>query len=243
MPVKTHMKALGTHDVPETISLDGQSFRLQHVYKHTFATAVALYERSGDRVVCKFHRKAPFFGIPLGWLGRLWATYEAAALRKAEGLEGVPRLRGKVGRWGVARDYVAGTPLRRRAKVDESFFPRLLSLLHGIHERGMAYVDLEKPENILLGDDGRPYLIDFQTAFNVPRRFLGQTAPVRFLRRLAQRGDIYHAMKHFRRMRPDLLTPRQLARARHRPWPVRLGNLLVKPVKMVRRKVLAKRRC
>jgi RIO-like serine/threonine protein kinase len=140
----------------------------------------------------------------------------------------------------VARDFIEGRPLHRRMKVSDDFFPLLMELLAGIHARGVAYVDLEKPENILVGDDGRPYLIDFQVAFHVPRRFLGETSLARLVRRRLQQSDDYHAMKHFRRVRPDLLTAGQIARSRRKPWPVRAGNLLVAPWKTFRRRVLGK---
>ena len=236
----SQFRALGRQGLPETVIVAGEQYRLEETLKHAFASAVGLYRREDDLIVCKFHRRAGFYGVPLAWLGRLAAAYEAAMLRCVEGLSGVPKLRGKPSETVVARDFIKGRPLHRDMRVDDEFFPRLLELLGNIHARGVAYVDLEKAENILVGDDGRPYLIDFQVAFHVPSRFLGETTLARLMRRYIQQSDMYHAVKHFRRVRPDLLTPEQVAQSRRKPWSVRVGNLVVGPWKGLRRWVLGK---
>ena len=229
--LESQFKALGDGGLPRHITLDGKVYRRRRTFKHGFLAAVALYRRGADRVVCKFHRSAPFFGLPLGWLGRRGADYESAVLRELHDIEGVPTLRGRPSRWAVARDFVPGVPLTRDTVVDDRFFPRFFDMLHEIHRRGIAYVDLEKSENILRGEDGRPYLIDFQAAFYVPERFLGGTTPLRLIRRRLQDADLYHAGKHMRRVRPDTLTPQERAETRQKPPVVRAANRLYSPVK------------
>jgi predicted Ser/Thr protein kinase len=163
------------------------------------------------------------------------ARYEAAVLGHCQDLQGVPRLV-PVDRPGVlAHEFVPGEPLHRNSRVDDEFFPRLFRLLGQIHKRGVAYVDLEKCENILVGEEGAPWLIDFQVAFYVPPRLGGETTLVRKVRGWLQRADIYHARKHLRRVRPDLLDAEAERRSRIKPWPVRLGNSLVAPYKKLRR--------
>ncbi len=229
-----HMRALGREDLPSDIILEGNVLRLVETFKHTFVTAVGLYEREGERVVLKCYRKAPLFGIPMAWAGRLMAAYEGAVMRQVQDIEGVPRFRGRYDSASTVHDYVPGAPLRRDSKVGEEFFPGLFRLLGELHARGLAYVDLEKAENVLLGEDGHPYLVDFQIAFYVRHQSLGETAPLRLLRSWFQRSDTYHALKHFLRMRPELLTPEQKAVLRRKPWPVRIGNLLMWPCKRLR---------
>ena len=238
--IQSQFKALGPRDMPREIQLDGRIYRLEHRFKHSFMAAVGKYAREGEQLACKWHRKASFFGIPLCWLGKLGAAYEAAVLRQVDDLDGVPRFRGRPDPWSVAHEFVPGEPLHRDSRVSDDFFPRFLELLRKIHGRGIAYVDLEKARNILCGDDGRPYLIDFQTAFYVPRRLLGETTLCRFLRERLQRADLYHAMKHYRRVRPDRLTAEEIARTRQKPFSVRLGNTLVAPYKKLRRWLLAR---
>lgn len=236
---RSQFRALGRRELPSTMELDGESYRLERAFKHGFMAAVGLYRGPGGRIVCKFHRSAGFFGVPLCWLGRMAAGHESRVLRRIGDLEGVPRFRGRPDPWTVARDFVPGRPIHRDTAVNDEFFPRFLRLLHEVHGRGVACVDLEKARNILLGEDGRPYLIDWQTAYFLPARFLGETTPARFVRGRLQRADTYHAMKHYRRMRPDRLTDEQIARTRRKPLSVRLGNAIVGPYKKLRRWLLA----
>ncbi len=231
-------RALGGRELPQELIIAGVTHRLREAFVHNFLSAVGLYECGDGHVVCKFHREAAFFGLPLLWLGRLSAAYESVLLGQVEDLEGVPRLRARLGRTVVVRDFVEGKPLERRSDVSDEFFPQLIRLIEQLHQRGIAYVDLEKAANILKGEDGRPYLIDFQAAFYVPERFLGQTSAVRCLRQLLQKADLYHAMKHYRRSRPDQLGPHGVAQTRRKPWPVMLGNLLMAPYKVLRRRIL-----
>ena len=230
-------RALGADELPPTVALGGRALRLEQTFTHGFAAAVGLYRCGDDAVVCKFHRRARFFGIPLRGIGELLARYEAAALKQCEGLEGVPRLRGVPAPDVVARQFVPGRPLERGTKVSDDFFPRLLALLDSLHRRGVTYNDLEKLHNILVGDDGRPYLIDFQTAYWAPRRLLGETTLLRALRSVLAECDLYHARKHFRRVRPDLLTEAQIAETRRRPAIIRAANALTAPYMAARRRL------
>lgn len=234
--------ALGRNEPPPSVLLEGEEYALEQVFTHNFFAAVALYARGEQRIVCKFHRTAGFFGIPLGWLGRLAARYECAVLERARGVRGVPALLGRPLPTVVARRFVPGRPLERGSRVSDEFFSEFLDLLRSLHQRDLAYVDLEKAPNILLGDDGHPHLIDFQTAFYIPPKFLGRTALARLLRRHFQRADLYHAMKHWRRCRPDQLTEEQIAASYRKPWTVRVGNVLHAPFKTLRRWILARRR-
>lgn len=236
----SQFRALGREGLPETVAVAGERYRLEETFKHTFAAAVGLYRRNDDRIVCKFHRRASFFGVPLAWLGQLAAAYEAAVLGCLQGLPGVPRLRDMPPETALARDFIKGRPLQKDMQVSEEFFPLLMELLAGMHARGVACVDLEKSENILVGDDGRPYLMDFQIAFHVPRRFLGETTLARLVRRRLQQSDTYHALKHFRRVRPDLLSAGEMANSRRKPWSVRTANLLTAPWRKLRRWMLGK---
>ena len=232
--LEAQLRALGRKELPESLGLDGRLFRLERTFQHRFATAVGLYACGEERVVCKVHRRASLFGLPLEGAGRLMAAYETAVLAKLQGIPGVPTLRRSPLPAAVVREFVPGEPLHTSTRVGDQFFPELLALLRRIHERGLAYVDMEKPENILVGEDGRPYLFDFQIAFYVPRRALGETTLVRAVRGWFQRGDHYHAMKHFRKVRCDLLSEEQVAAIRRRPLAVHVGNVLMAPLRLVK---------
>ncbi len=235
MSLADQTRALGEEDLPRRIVVAGKTYRHCKTLKHDFVGAVGLYECEGDRVVLKSYRRAPLFGMPTAWAGRLMAAHEAAVMRQVQGVEGVPCLRARLDRTSIVRDYVPGEPLTRRTEVGPQFFAEFFDLLGKVHGRGVAYVDLEKAANVLLADDGHPYLIDFQAAFFVPDRFLGRTRLVCAIRRLLQEVDLYHARKHRRRLMGEHLSEEEIARSRRKPWLVAAANALDAPFKKLRR--------
>ena len=232
------LRALGREPLPREITLASGTYQLEQVFKHDFFAATALYAGSAGKVVLKIGRKATFLGIPLGWIGRLHTRHESAAYRKLADLEAVPRFEGLYGRHGFLHQYIEGRPLAKGERVPDDFFPRLRRALQTIHERKMAYVDLEKCENVLVGDDGKPYLIDFQIAWGLPRKYGGDLWPLRWLRRRLQRADLYHLRKLQRRTRPDQLTEEELRASYRKPWYVRVHGLLTRPFTLLRRQIL-----
>lgn len=232
------LTALGRRPLPQEIVVAGRTYLRGRVFKNDFFAATALYEGEAGKVILKVHRQASFLLIPLGWVGRLLAARESACLQRLCGVEGIPRLLGRWGPTGVVRKYIEGIPLRRGERVPDDFHGRLRALVEAIHAHDMAYVDLEKADNVLVGDDGRPYLFDFQIAWYWPARWGGQLWPVRCLRAWFQRGDLYHLGKLHRRTRPDQLSTEALAATYHRPRFVRFYRFLTWPFLRMRRLAL-----
>src|SRR5262249_21210083 len=158
------------------------------------------------RVVVKFGRRAPLLGLPLAWLGRFMIGHESRLYTLVDGLNGVPSFEGRIGGITFAHAYADGHDLSRNDRPADDFFPRLAELIRPIHARQIACVDLEKRENILVGADGRPNLIDFQISWHWPAESGGRTAIARRVLSLLQAADRYHLYKHWRRMRPDQLS-------------------------------------
>ena len=92
----------------------------------------------------------------------------------------------------VAREYLKGHPLGDREAVDDHFFPALRDLLHAMHERRVAYVDLHKRENVLVSESGEPCLFDFQISFDWPKWL-----PIRPVFSILSGSDDYHLLKHW----------------------------------------------
>lgn len=111
------------------------------------------------------------------WLARR----ERAIYARLAGIDGVPRLHPARGHNWFLHEYVPGRPLGRRRDVPAGFFDDLDRVLRAVHARGVAYVDLSKRSNVIVGDDGRAYLVDFQIAV-VGARWL-------------MREDLYHLAK------------------------------------------------
>jgi len=238
------LKALGREPPPPEIELAVGRFRLARVLKHDFFAFTAIYvgDPAGEppKVILKIGRKASFFGLPLGWIGRLHAWHESGVFERLQDLEAVPRFTGRYGDHGLTHEYVEGHELERGERVPDDFFPRLSDALVEIHRRGLAYVDLEKCENVLVGDDGRPYLFDFQISWYWPASRGGERWPLSWIRARLQQADRYHLGKLQRRTRPDLMSPEELAASRVPPAHVRVYTTMTRPVTRLRRRVLAR---
>ena len=214
--------------------------RYEHVqtFKHDFFAATGLYRGPTGLAVLKLGRSSDFLSLPAKWIGEFLARHEIKLYQHTHDLPGVPRLIGPVGSNGLLHDFVPGHPLGRREAVSDTFFDELLTLLQTMHERHIAYVDLNKRQNILMGDDGRPYLIDFQISLLLPATGWRRLPPVRWLLSRFQQADYYHWLKHKRRLCPDLLTPEEHARVTRLSIWIRLHRWLSRPLTYLRRRTL-----
>jgi len=246
------LRALGVSEMPAAIDLADGRYQHARTFKHDFFAATGLYEGPSGKVVLKLGRTVSLLGLPMAWLGQWAADHEADMYRLAEGVAGVPRCLGRVGRTGFVHAFVEGHPLQRHERVSDEFFDQLRAILDELHARGMAYVDLEKRENILVGAEGRPWLIDFQISYPGPQldeqihrrygpgalhRLVPRALRAYLLARL-QAGDHYHLLKHQRRHRPDTLTPEEVAASYRVSKAIQLHRRLMRPLTLLRRSIL-----
>ncbi len=239
LPRHAWLYALPEAELPPRVDCGGQVFEHVRTFKHDFFAATGLYRGPDGLAVLKLGRRQDFATVPLDWLGRWLTRREVRLYTLLQDVPGVPRLIGTVGREaGFLHAYVPGRPLGREDRVSDRFFDELMEMLDTIWRRDMAYVDLNKRQNILLGDDGRPYLIDFQISLHLPARGWRRLAPVRWLLRRFQQADRYHTLKHKRRLRPDLLTlDERRCVERLSVW-IRLHRWLTRPLTNLRRHTL-----
>jgi hypothetical protein len=235
------LRALGNAEPPDSVRVGGSDYRVETVLKHDSWAATALYAgRDGERIICKFNRVQPAFGLPMAWLGRMLAKREAGFLHRLAHVELVPDDLGPVTVEGhpvasaVARRYVDGEAFRDGAKVQVAFFVELRRLLDAVHASDMAYVDLHKRENIIVDRDNRPHLVDFQVSLGTRRRWPGHGWLVRTL----QKMDHYHYRKHYARCLPDTLTPEELRRYLEPPRLVGAHRTIAVPLRTLRRRLL-----
>ncbi len=232
--------ALPDAALPPRVVCSGVEYELVETFKHDFFAATGMYRGGGQIVVLKLGRVNDAFSIPLGWIGTFLARREIELYRLSESLPGVPRFIGAVGRNGLMHAFVPGHPLGRREEVSDSFFDELRNLLNELHARHVAYVDLNKRQNILVGDDGRPYLIDFQISLHLPPSGWGAARLVQWLLKRFQRADDYHFLKHKRRLRPDLLTPAEREEVENISIWIKLHRAIARPLTTLRRRTKAR---
>jgi predicted Ser/Thr protein kinase len=154
---------------------------------------------------------------------------EHAVYQLLRGVPGVPRCHGLNEGDELVLEYIDGRSLREVKQSfpgREQFFATLLELIQAIHRAGVAHGDLKRKDNILLGRDGRPYLIDFGTAMSAPQ---GAGIVRRVLFRQIRRMDLnaWVKLKYQRQWveiaRADLdyfnpTLPERMARVVRRAW-------------------------
>ena len=181
----------------------------------------------GTPIIRRVPRAAPWPTRPIAYF---FAMREAKALKRLDGLTGVPRLL----RWKggiLERSYIAGVTLKVGEAADREFYRKALALLHRIHRSGVAHNDLAKRVNWLVTEDGDPAIIDFQLARCVRRRG--------FAFKNMAREDLRHLLKHKRLFCPQFLTPkeRQVV-SRKSPFSHIWMAIYQKPYRLVTRRIL-----
>jgi len=233
-------RALGACEPPTEVIVDGNRYFRLEIYKHDSWAATALYSGDVGRIVCKFNRTQPILGLSTAWLGRRLAAREHRALTRLADLATIPNpmgavyVNGQLHRNAVARKYIPGHPLKLNETVGPHFYPLLRATLTEMHQRGIAYVDLHKRENVIVGDDGRPHLVDFQICFDMTEPRVRWLPGIRAVFNALCAGDRYHLEKHA--VRAD-------ARGEDAPRPeiptwLQLHRVIAVPFRQLRRRLL-----
>jgi hypothetical protein len=228
------MYACGQAGLPQQINCNGKQWRLSAIFKHDFFACTGQYqcEQTPEQLILKISRLQPFMGISCARLGRFLCNHELNILRQLEGIDQVPQIIKPFGHNGFLYRYIEGQSLDEKPDLPDDFFDQLRTLLQTIHQRNVCYMDMNKRGNILIGKDGRPYLIDFQISLFLPAAWCG------FLRTAFQREDDYHLLKHNRKLRPDLLTQEETIRSRQTSWLIQIHRAVAHPYRHIRRALL-----
>jgi hypothetical protein len=139
-------------------------------------------------------------------VGRFLLGREVAALRRLEGLHGIPSQAFRVDALAMAARFVPGRSLVtvQRGDVGADYLTALEALLMRVHERGLVHLDTRGGGNLLLMPDGGPGVIDFQAALST--RWMP-----RALRRWFEDMDLSGVYKKWQRWQPDTLGDERLA--------------------------------
>jgi serine/threonine protein kinase len=229
--------ALLGKDIPGEFDAEGVRWRKIKAFKHDFFAATGLYEsEKGKRAVLKIFRPYSYMGIPYGLLSRWQASHEEKVYKRLQDTGCVPKWIGRFQETGIIHEYIPGNDLSSNSPLRDNFFEELEKLLRLMHSRGMSYLDTNKPDNILVGDDGKPYLIDFQITWVQPPFPLNiLTYP---LFHMFKNSDIYHLRKHMRKFSPGSIADDEFEKMR--PWYIKLHRLIATPIRRKRRKYLHK---
>ena len=133
-------------------------------------------------------------------VGRFLLGREVRALRRLEGLRGIPSQAFRLDGSSMAARFVPGRALADipNGPVASDYLVALEALLRQVHARGLVHLDTRGGGNLLIGPDGSPGIIDFQAALST--RWMPRS-----LRRWLEDMDMSGVYKKWQRWQPDTL--------------------------------------
>jgi len=226
---------------PEHVTIEGDIYFFEKILKEDFFSINVLYKnRTGVRYVLKVSGFNFILGSLLRPLAIFFSRREYKIYRMIRDIEGIPTLGPRCGLSGYFHRFVEGKTLHELgegAELPEEFFSKLMEIIGKLHERRIFYLDLNKRGNIILGDDLKPYLIDFQVSMHFKkRRGVWGRLSDRIFNSLI-REDIYHVYKHKRNFQPHLMTAEEDQLAQRTHFNVWLNRYCGNPYRRLKRKI------
>jgi len=132
---------------------------------------IFVLQKEGRQILVKDYAEKSFFFRVFVGIVAIWR--EALIYRKLQGIRGIAKCYGVIDRYALALEFIPsrnGYELREE-DLDPAFFDRMRVVIDAVHARGVVLCDLRNVKNILMGEDGQPYLVDFATAFQRGGRF------------------------------------------------------------------------
>ncbi len=145
-------------------------------------------------------------------VGRFLIWREKKAYKRLEGFSGVPALFGSIGGVALIIEEIQGKDLGNMEilkDLDEKFFSDLKRLIDRLHDRGIAHCDLKRAPNIMVGNDGNPYIIDW--AASISRSELG-FFPLNLVYKRFLRDDLNAITKIRLKWRPESVSAEERVR-------------------------------
>ena len=126
-----------------------------------------IVEEDGLRAIVKDYSTNKFLYRNI--IGRFLVWRENKAYRRLRGLKGVPAFYRIIDGLALVIEEIPGRSLEgieKETVLSENFFNELHALVETVHRRGLAHCDLKRLPNILRGDDGKPYIVDWSASIH-----------------------------------------------------------------------------
>jgi RIO-like serine/threonine protein kinase len=175
---------------------------------------VRIVEENGVRAVVKDYSTNRF--LYRNTIGRFLVWRESKAYRRLRGLKGIPICYRSIGGLALVIEEISGRTvegLENEKRLPEEFFEELRRLVQIVHGRGLAHCDLKRAPNILVGHDGRPYIVDWSASIS-EREF--RLFPFNLIYKRFLLDDLNAITKIQLRHSPDSVTPEEKRLYYHR---------------------------
>jgi RIO-like serine/threonine protein kinase len=162
---------------------------------------VYIHEHDSKKYVVKTFAHHPV--LIRNTIGRLLIAREYKALKRLAPCIGTCDDAIRLGKYTLSYKYVKGQNLssfsRRNHSIGKDFFPNFERAVKEMHSYGIVHLDIRTGSNIIISEDKKPIIIDFQSYLTL------DFIPGQYLKNLFKSVDISGVYKYWMKMRPDTL--------------------------------------
>lgn len=170
------------------MNIDWNTYSLEQLREHAIASYrdgggsrpdVMLLEIDGHQAVLKdLNAMDPKFAF---WVGKLMIWRELKALRKLEGVSGIPSVLAVPDSRAILMEHITARQVVNVGTNEydaKQYFVKLRDLIDRMHITGIGHGDLRSPTNALIDENGDAALVDFVASigrgaqWNVINRYL-----------------------------------------------------------------------
>jgi RIO-like serine/threonine protein kinase len=160
-------------------------------------------------------------------IGRFLVWREKKAYERLKGVRGIPTFYRVIDGLALVIEEIPGKNIESMetvANLPDTFFEDLRLLVEAIHERGLAHCDLKRAPNIILGDDGKPYILDW--AASISKKEFG-FFPLNLIYERFIQDDLNAIIKIRLKHHPEEVSPEEKNRYTNRG----MGEKLIRGIK------------
>lgn len=205
-----HYKSITEDDKSAIAELNREWIESHTVSRHRVAgntrPDLRVVEWNGTRIAVKdFRYSSSAFRT---FVARILIRREYGALMKLKGVKGVPQIIKRIDAYAIAMQHVPHLDFGKMAPNDlkDDFYIHLRESVDMMHERGVTHCDLRTFGNVLAGEDGMPYIVDFAACVYRGRGINPFTS---WLFKQFVQADNNAVLRVKRRFSPGLITPEE----------------------------------
>ncbi|MFC1866731.1 hypothetical protein ACFL0H_01145 [Thermodesulfobacteriota bacterium] len=149
-------------------------------------------------------------------IGRFLIWRESKAYMRLGGIKGIPAFYRKIGGLALVIEKIEGRDIESAEKesgLSEAFILELRALVDKFHKRGLAHCDLKRMPNIISGDDGKPYIVDWSAS--ISEREFG-LFPLNLIYQRFVHDDLNAIIKIRLKYHPEHVSPEEKIQYTHR---------------------------
>jgi len=139
--------------------------------------------------------------------GRFMVKRELRALLILKGIEGIPAEPFLLDVNALCYRFQPGTTLMDTPseKINDNFFFEFEAAVQKMHQRGMVHLDIRNQRNVLVTDQGKPVILDFQSSLRLEKT-------PRFLHEIMKETDFSGVYKNWYKKKPETIDDDRRAR-------------------------------